>query len=175
MLLLLLVLSTFFFSCPPPSGSPSRVKTNPFCRSINKPLSLLPFSLSSSFSPSLHLFSGGGKINRSGCVYFTKEDLTTAEYLSSHFAPKLPRFLLFGRNLGTGAANLPHATPLANQSDERLPVSAKTEMGALAAMMHFPMSACWRSVVKLSSFFLRLNLVIFSSRAAGNMTVFFFF
>lgn len=52
-------------------------------------------------------------------------------------------FLFSGRNRGTHAANLRHATLLANQSEECLPAAervAKTETVELAAMMHFPTS-----------------------------------
>lgn len=118
-----------FFSCPP-TGSHSRVKTNLFFHGINKLLSLLLFSLSSSHS--LRPVSAGVvKINGPACVYFSKEDLTTAEYLSSHFAIKPPPFPLSGCNRGTRSANLGHATLLANQSHEHLPAAdtvAKTEM-----------------------------------------------
>lgn len=116
-----------FFSCPP-TRSHSRVKTNLFFHGINKPLSLLLFSLPLSLRP---FSSGVVKINGPACVYFWKEDLTTAEYRSSHFAIKPPPFPLSGCNRGTRSANLGHATLLANQSHEHLPAAdavAKTEM-----------------------------------------------
>lgn len=71
------------------------------------------------------------KINGPACVYFSKGDLTTADYLSSYFALKPPPFPLSERNRGTRSANLGHATLLAKQSHEHLLAAdtvAKTEM-----------------------------------------------
>lgn len=83
-----------------------RVKTNPFCPNENKPLSfLLALSLSHThtlaLSPPLSLLCSfcrspfslaTVKINCSVSIYFTKEDLTTAENLSSCFRLYLPNF-----------------------------------------------------------------------------------